>query len=38
MDKKSDEQFLIIQVTVDSNNQEDDGKQIKTDYKLTHII
>ena len=37
MDTNSDEQFLIIQATVEGNNQETDEKQINTDEKLTHI-
>ena len=44
MDTKSDEQFLIIQATIEDNNQEADEKQMKTsekkmknDEKLTQI-
>ena len=37
MDNKSDEQFLIIQFTIDSNKQETYEKQMNTDDKLTHI-
>ena len=37
MDNKSDKQFLIIQVKIDSNKQETNEKQIKTDGKLTQI-
>ena len=35
MENKSDEQFLIIQATVEAKNQETDDKQIETDDKLT---
>ena len=34
MDNKSDEQFLIIQATIESNRQETDEKQMKTYEKL----
>ena len=44
MDNKSDEQFLIIQSTIESNKKKDDEKQMKTtekqiknDEKLTKI-
>ena len=37
MDTKSDEHFLIIQSTIEANNQEVDEKQMKTDEKLTHL-
>ena len=44
MDTKSDEQFLIIQETIEANNQESDDKemktaekQMKTDEKLTQL-
>ena len=36
-DNKSDEQFLIIQSTVEAIKQETDDKQIKNDEKLTQI-
>ena len=34
MDTKSDEQFLIIQETIDANNQEADDKDMKNAEKL----
>ena len=37
MDKKSDENFLIIQPTIESNREENDEKQMKTDEKITEI-
>ena len=37
MDNKSDDQLLIIQVKIDSNKQDIDDKQMKTNEKLTHI-
>ena len=37
MDNRSDEQFLIIQATIESNRQETYDKQINTDKKLTNI-
>ena len=44
MDTKSDEQFLVVQATIEANKQQDDEKQmkasekqIKTDEKLTQI-
>ena len=37
MDTKSNEQFLIIEATIEANNQEADEKQMKTDEKLTLI-
>ena len=37
MDKKSDEQFLIIQAKIYANKQENNEKKIKTDEKLTQI-
>ena len=37
MDTKSDEHFLIIQATIESNNQEADEKKMKTNEKLTHL-
>ena len=37
MDTKSDEKFLIIQDTIESNKQEADQKQMKTDEKITHL-
>ena len=38
MDNKSDEQFLIMQSTIETNGQETYEKQIKTYEKLTKII
>ena len=35
MDNKSDEQFLIVQATVDTNKQKTDEKHMKTDEKPT---
>ena len=35
MDTKSDEQFLVIEATIESNKQEADKNQMKTDEKLT---
>ena len=35
MDTKSDEQFLIIQATIEPNKKEDYEKQMNTDEKLT---
>ena len=35
MDTKSDEQFLAIEATIESNNQEADNNQVKNDEKLT---
>ena len=37
MDNKYDEQFLIIQATIDTNNQQADTKNMNTYYKLTHV-
>ena len=37
MDNNYDEQFLIIQATIEDNKQETDEKKMKTDEKLTHI-
>ena len=37
MDNNYDEQFLIIQTTIDAKKQESDEKQMKTDEKLTQI-
>ena len=37
MYNKSDEQLLIIQGNIESNRQNIDEKQIKTDKKLTKI-
>ena len=37
MDTKSDEQFLTIKSTIESNKQEADRNQVKTDAKLTKI-
>ena len=37
MDNKSNEQLLIIQSTVESNKQETNEKQMKTDEKLAQI-
>ena len=37
MDTKSDEQFLIIESTIEANNQEADKKQMNTDEKLIQI-
>ena len=37
MDNNSDEQFIVIQATIDSNKQETDEKQMNTDEKLTQI-
>ena len=37
MDNKYDEQFLIVQATVESNKQHTGQKQVKTDEKLTQI-
>ena len=34
MDTKSDEQFLVIEATIESNNKESDKNQMKTDDKL----
>ena len=35
MDTKSDEQFLVIEATIESNKQEADKNQMKTDEKIT---
>ena len=35
MDTKSDEQFLVIESTIEANKQESDNKHKKTDDKLT---
>ena len=35
MDKQSDEQFLIIQDTIEANKKEDSEKKMKTDEKIT---
>ena len=35
MDNKYDEQFFIIQSTIDANNKETDKKHTKTNDKLT---
>ena len=35
MDTKSDEQFLTIEATIESNNQEADKNQVKNDEKIT---
>ena len=35
MDTKSDEQFLVIEATIDVNKHEDDKNQVKTVEKLT---
>ena len=37
MDIKSDEQFLIIQDTIEANKQEVAGKQMKNDEKITQL-
>ena len=37
MDNKSDEQFLSIETTIESNKQEADRNQVNTDEKLTKI-
>ena len=37
MDNKSDGNFLIIQATIDSNRQDTDEKQMKTNEKLPKI-
>ena len=37
MDTKYDEQFLVIEATIEANNQKADKKQNKTDEKLTLI-
>ena len=37
MDTKSVQQFLVIKVTIESNNQEDDKNKMKSDEKLTLI-
>ena len=37
MDTKSDEHSLIIQANIESNKQEDDEKQMKTNEKLTQL-
>ena len=37
MDNKSDEQFLIIQATINDNKQDTDEKKMNTDEKLTQI-
>ena len=38
IDNKSDEQFLIIQSTIDSHKQDTDEIKMNTDEKLTQII
>ena len=38
MDTKSDEQLLIIQATIESNKQEADDKQMKTDEKKWRLM
>ena len=37
MDTKSVQQFLVIKVTIEANNQEDDKNKMKSDEKLTLI-
>ena len=37
MDTKSDEQFLAIEATIESNKQESDRNQMKNDEKLIKI-
>ena len=37
IDNKSDENFLIIQDTIEANKQEAAEKQIKTDEKITQL-
>ena len=37
MDTKSNEQFLIIQDTIEANKKEATEKQMKTDEKITHL-
>ena len=37
MNNRSYEQFLVIQAKIDANKQETDGKQMKTDQKLTQL-
>ena len=37
MDNKYNEKLLIIQATIESDSQQDDDKQMKTDEKLTEI-
>ena len=35
--RNSDEQFLIVQATIEANRQETDEKQMNTDDKITKI-
>ena len=37
MDNKSDEQFIAIEASIESNKQEADRNQVKNDEKLTKI-
>ena len=37
MDTNSDEHFLIIQDTIEANNQEATERQIQTDEKITQL-
>ena len=38
MDTKSDEQFLVIEATIEANKQEADKNKINNDEKLTLLI